>query len=242
MVAALFQTQTALAPAATNTALPTATSLPTSTALTTLLATPTTFVQQPVLVAASATPTGPTPTPLASSFGVGCYNMRVINNYTVPDSPLNPGQDFTQNWQVENNGTCEWLYVFDISYASGDKFGEATSIRLGKKIEPGKWTTFSVNMHAPNNSGTYKGSWRLTDGGGKQFGAVLIVNVTVGGPTKTPKPDTASTSAAKTVAAGIAQTQTAEAQETAQAGAIQTGVAGTATCAADPNDPVCKQP
>src|SRR5512142_744427 len=62
MVAAIFQTQTALAPAATNTALPTATSAPTSTALTTLLSSPTVFVQQPVYVAPTAT--GPTPTPL----------------------------------------------------------------------------------------------------------------------------------------------------------------------------------
>lgn len=218
MVAALFLTQTALAPTVTNTALPTATSLPTSTALTSLLATPTTFVQQPVFVAASATPTGPTSTPLASSFGVGCNNMRVINNYTVPDSPLNPGQDFTQYWQVENNGTCDWLYVYDISYASGDKFGETTSQRLGKKIEPGKWTTFSMVMHAPNKSGNYKAAWRLTDGGGTQFGAVLIVSITVGGPTKTPKPDTSAQ-----------QTETAAAQQTAVQDGVNTAIAQTQT-------------
>src|SRR5512138_2433340 len=96
MVAALFQTTTALAPTATNTALPTTTSAPTSTALTTLFSSPTVFVQQPVYIIASATPTGPTSTPLASSLGVGCKNLRLINSWTEPDSPLNPGQDFTQ--------------------------------------------------------------------------------------------------------------------------------------------------
>src|SRR5512140_215123 len=83
MVAALFQTQTALAPAATNTALPTATAFPSSTALTTLLS-PTVFVAQPVYIAPTATPTGPTSTPLASSLGVGCNNLRVINSWTDP--------------------------------------------------------------------------------------------------------------------------------------------------------------
>src|SRR6266542_2874258 len=107
LAAALFQTQTALAPAATITPQPTVTSLPTTTALG-LLTTPTTFVAQPIFIAASPTPTGTyyTATPLASSLGVGCNNLRVINSYTSPDGNLQPGQSFTQSWQVENNGTC----------------------------------------------------------------------------------------------------------------------------------------
>ncbi|MBN2114999.1 MAG: hypothetical protein JW730_00400 [Anaerolineales bacterium] len=193
MVAALFQTQTALAPAATNTAIPTATSVPSSTALT-ILTPATVFVQQPVYAVASATPTGPTPTPLASSLGVGCYNLRLINSWTEPDSPLLPDQKFTQKWQVENNGTCDWLYVYEVVFASGDKLGEATSVRIGKKIEPGKWTTFAVAMRAPKKSGTFTASWRMTDGAGTQFGAVLPVSIKVSAPTNTPKPTATNTS------------------------------------------------
>jgi hypothetical protein len=162
---------------------------------------------------------------------VGCNNLRLISSYTVPDSPLVPNQDFTQFWQVENTGTCDWMFVYAVQYASGQKFGEATSVRFGNKIEPKKWTTISVNMHAPDQSGTYKASWRLTDGN-TAFGAVLPVNVTVGGPTKTPKPDTAATSVAQTVAAGVAQTAAAAAQQTAVQGAINTAVAQTQTQAA----------
>lgn len=222
MVAAIFQTQTALAPAATNTALPTITSLPTSTAL--ALSTPTVGIQQPVFVAASPTPTGTyyTATPLASSLGVGCNNLRLIESFTSPAGPFLPGQDFTQSWQVENNGTCNWMYVYAWVFVSGDKLGEATSVRLSKLIEPGKWTTLSVTLHAPNKSGTYKSSWRLTDGAGTQFGAVLPVSITVGGPTNTPKPPTATPNLQ----------QTADAANTAVAGtanANATNVAGTAT-------------
>ena len=191
MVAALFQTQTALAPSATNTALPTVTPLPSSTAL--ALSTATTFIQQPVYIAASPTPTGPTPTPLASSLSVGCNNLRLINSYTDPEGPFIRGQRFVQYWQVENNGTCDWLYLYTLEFASGDKLGEGSSQRLGNKFPPGKWTTFSVVLHTPDNkSGTFKASWRLTDGAGKAFGAVLPVSITVGGPTNTPKPPTAT--------------------------------------------------
>ncbi len=223
MVAALFQTQTALAPSATNTALPTATALPTSTALTTLLSTPTTFIQQPVYIAATPTPTGTyyTATPLASSLAVGCNNLRLINSYTDPAGPFLPGQDFTQSWKVENNGTCDWMYVYSVVFASGDKLGEGSAVRLGNKIPPGKWTTLSVVLHAPNKSGTYKASWRLSDGAGTAFGAVLPVSITVNAPTKTP--DANATAAAQqtaaavlqqTIDAAVHQTQTAQASIT----------------------------
>ena len=227
LAAALFQTQTALAPVTTNTAIPTVTALATSTPLT--LSTPTTYVQQPVYVAATATPTGTfyTSTPLASSLGVGCKNLGLVESWTDPDTPL-AGQKFTQYWQVANTGTCDWLYGFNIQFASGDKLGDGGAVQLSKKYEPGKWTTFSVVLHAPNNSGTYKASWRMTDGS-TQFGAVLPVSITIGGATKTPKPDTASTSAAKTVAAGVAQTQAEADRLTAVQNAINTAVAGTET-------------
>lgn len=223
MVAAIFQTQTALAPSATNTALPTVTPLPTSTAL--ALSTPTVGIQQPVFVAASPTPTGTyyTATPLASSLGVGCNNLRLIESFTSPAGPFLPGQDFTQSWQVENNGTCDWMFVYSLAFASGEKMGSGSSVRLSKKIEPGKWTTLSVTLHAPSKAGTYKASWRFTDGGGTQFGAVLPVNITVGGPTNTPKPPTSTnTSPAPSATPDFAQTTiagtvAAHITETAQA-------------------------
>jgi hypothetical protein len=167
-----------------------------------------------VLVAASATPTGPTPTPLAASLASGCNNLRLIEAFTVPSGPLVAGQDFTQSWQVENNGTCEWLFVYSLEFASGDKLSEATSVRFSNKIPPGKWTTLSVNMHAPKKAGTYKASWRFTDGAGHAFGAVLPVSITVGGATNTPKPPTATPNIAETQIAG---TVAAHITETAQA-------------------------
>jgi hypothetical protein len=197
MAVAILQTQAALVPTATNTALPTATSLPTATAL--VLPSPTTFIQQPVLVVPTAT--GPTPTPLASSLASGCNNLGLIYGWTEPDSPLNPGQDFTQYWKVENTGTCDWMFVYAIVFASGTKLGEATSVRLDNKIPPDKWTTLAVNLHAPNKSGTYKASWRMSDGGGKTFGAVLPISITVGGPTKTPVPPTSTPDLPGTAAA-----------------------------------------
>ncbi len=181
MVVSVFQTQTASAPTATNTPLPTLTPLATSTAL--ALTAPTTAATQAffpnVTVIPAITGTFSTLTPSSSSLAVGCNNLRLISSYTVPEGPFAPGEDFTQYWQVENNGTCDWLYLYELVFVSGDKLGEATAIRFGNKIPPNKWTTLSVNLHAPKGTGTYKSTWQFSNGAGTKFGSTLPVSIKV---------------------------------------------------------------
>lgn len=235
MVAALFQTQTALAPAATNTPLPTVTSLPSPTALT--LPTTAAVATQPVVFFPSVTPTGTqyTATPNPSSLGVGCNNLQLRRSYTEPEGPFLPGQNFTQNWQVINNGTCDWLIRFQLVFVSGDKLGETTAVQFGKKNEPGGWTTLSVGLHAPDHNGTFKASWQMSTGSTK-FGAILPVSITVSSPTKTP--NAAETAAAQAATQAAAQQTAAAQQATALSAALtatsafNTAVAGTQTAAA----------
>jgi len=237
MVAALFETQTALAPAATNTALPTMTFLPTSTALALPLpaqSTPTVFVAQPVFLTPTPTGTFYTATPVSSSLAVGCNNLAVINTYTKPTGPFSPGQEFTQFWQVENNGTCDWVYLNHLVFVSGDQM-KGSPGRLSKVIPPGKWTTLSVDLDAPNKDGTHTASWRFSDAGGTPFGATLGVSIVV---KKNPDP-TSTPNAAQTQAAAVQQTVDAAAatagaaaQQTAVQSSINTAVAQTQTQAA----------
>lgn len=190
MAVSVFQTQTAVAPTATNTLAPTPTLLATNTAL--ALPSPlASATQGAVIFFASPTPTGTfyTATPVAGSLAVGCNNLRLISSYTEPEGPFKPGQSFTQYWQVENNGKCDWVYIYEWVYVSGDRMS-GSNRRLSKVIPPGKWTTLSVELEAPNSTGTRTASWRLTDGGGTAFGATLPVSIKVEKDpvTKTPKP------------------------------------------------------
>ncbi|HET9910461.1 MAG TPA: NBR1-Ig-like domain-containing protein, partial [Anaerolineales bacterium] len=235
MVAALFQTQTAIAPPATDTPLPTPTSLPTLASTPLVLPQTTTIATQAILFAATATPTGTfyTSTPLASSLAAGCLNLRLIKSWTEPAGQLKPGTEFTQFWQVENNGTCEWLFVFQLVHVSGDKMGGSPG-RFSNKIYPGKWTTLSVGLDAPNDNGKYNATWRFSDGGGKMFGASLPVSIEVKkNPDPTATPNVLQTAAAGTVAVQLtatAQQAAILAGQTAAAGATQTAqAAATAT-------------
>jgi Ig-like domain-containing protein len=189
LVASVFQTQTALAPTITDTAPPSVTSLPTSSLLvlpSAIASATQSFLGNPVI----PTPTGTyyTATPNPSTLASGCNNLALIQDVTIESGTiLEPGTKFTKTWQVANTGTCNWVYSYTLVFVSGERMGGSPD-RLGKVIEPGKWTQLSVVLHAPNASGTYTGSWRFSDGSGKMFGSTLGVSIVVKSPTKTPKP------------------------------------------------------
>ena len=192
MVVSLLQTQTALAPTATNTFIPTATATtgPTTTPLT--LPSPIASVTQGVIFFSSPTPTGTfyTATPNPSTLANGCNNLALIRDVTVPSGTvMKPGESFTKTWQVANTGTCDWLYVYYFVFVSGNDM-KPENVRLGDKVPPKEWRQVSINLEAPKQPGSYTGYWRLADGSGKPFGATLGVSIVVANPTKTPVPPT----------------------------------------------------
>lgn len=188
--AALFQTQTALAPTITNTSPPTVTPLPTSSPL--ALPSSIASATQAVFFYASPTITGTfyTTTPNPSTLSYGCNNLALVRDVTVESGTVMiPGTEFTKTWQVANTGTCDWLYLYELVFVSGDRMG-GNSRRLSTRVPPQEWRQLSVDLDAPNEPGTYTGYWRLSDGAGNMFGASLKVSIIVRSPTRTPVPPT----------------------------------------------------
>ncbi len=190
--ASLFQTQTALAPTITNTVPPTVTPLPTSSPL--ALPSSVTSATQVFFantVIPSVTGTFYTATPNPSTLSYGCNNLALVRDVTYPSgSIVQPSTTFIKTWQVSNTGTCDWLYLYELVFVSGDRMG-GNSRRLSDRVPPKEWRQLSVELDAPKEPGTYIGYWRLSDGAGHMFGATLTVSIVVKAPTKTPKPPTA---------------------------------------------------
>jgi hypothetical protein len=182
----IFQTQTAIVPPATETFTPTA--IPTNTAI--ALSTPTALpsATQPIIYntlvpsftpIVSPTGTQYTPTVNPTALAVGCNNLRLISDVTIPaGTVLTPRETFTKTWKVENNGTCDWVYLYHFVFVSGESMGGGPE-RLGKIIEPGKWTQISLGLEAPRDEGTYTGTWRFADQDGNVFGSNLTVSIVV---------------------------------------------------------------
>ena len=250
LAAALFQTQTAIAPTITNTSPPTVTPLATNTPL--ALPSPLSTSTQQVLVYSSPVPTGTfyTLTPSASSLAVGCSNMALVRDVSIPSGTvMTPGQTFTKTWQIANTGTCSWLYSYSLVFGSGERMsgnGYRLSSRINVPVPAGEWRQVSVDLEAPQQNGTYTGTWRLANGDGSVFGAPLGVSIVVKknpDPTNTPAAPTATPNLQQTADAAntalaaqqAAQTQTAAALTAISVGqtaiACQTAIAqGTPTC------------
>jgi hypothetical protein len=182
--AAIFQTQTALAPPATDTPTATQTSTITATPLPLPSTSPTATATQLILVAPSVifvAPTGTqyTLTPNPNSLGSGCNNLLFLDDVTVPSGTVfQPEEDFTKTWKVANTGTCDWVYRYHLVFAGGDQMGGEPPT-LGKVIPPGKWTQLSVGLQAPKDTGKYTGYWRFADQSGNAFGSTLSVSIEV---------------------------------------------------------------
>ena len=191
--AALTQTQAAQATLATQTSSPTATLTFTPVSLNSVTPQPTltqVFIVPQVFSTATPTGTQYTPTVNSSTLGSGCNNLRLISDVTIPDgTTLLPGQEFTKTWKVENNGTCDWVYLYRLVFVSGDRM-EGEPSGLGKVIGPGKWTQLSLGMRAPSKPGKYTGNWRFGNQSGSVFGSTLTVSIVVANPTNTPVPPT----------------------------------------------------
>ncbi len=228
IAASIFQTQTALAPTATETPTSTTTSTHTPVSAITLppLSTSTLgLISTQVVILGSPTPTGTqyTPTPNPSTLSYGCNNSALIRDVTIPaGTVLKPGEKFTKTWQIANTGTCNWVYLYHLVHVSGDRMGGSPP-NLGKVIEPQEWIQLSVEMRAPSDSGTYTGYWRFGDQSGNVFGATLGVSIVVTSPTKTPVPATVVPNTPNL-------TQTADAAAATSAAA--TAISDTATAAA----------
>jgi Ig-like domain from next to BRCA1 gene len=188
-VAGLTQTKAAQATLATQTPSPTLTVSPVS--LNTVTPSPTStqvsLLPLPtIFIAPTATGTQYTPTVNPSSLGTGCNNLLLIRDESIPaGTVMEPGQEFTKIWKVENSGTCDWVYLYRLVFISGDRMGGESS-GLGKVIAPGKWTQLSVGLKAPSEPGTYTGNWRFGNQSGSVFGSTLTVSIVVANPTSTP--------------------------------------------------------
>ena len=176
-------TETQAAKPATATATPSATATQTVTPVSLNSITPPPTSTQAFLLPAFTLPTVTgtqyTPTVNPSTLASGCNNLRLISDVTIPaGTTMAPGHNFTKTWKVENNGTCNWVFLYRLVFVSGERMGGEPS-GLGRVIEPGKWTQLSINLEAPSRPGTYTGNWRFGTQSGVVFGSTLTVSIVV---------------------------------------------------------------
>ena len=126
-----------------------------------------------------------TPTPTATPTISGsptvalCDNSIFPNDASVPDgSQMTAGQDFVKTWKVKNTGACSWSTGYQLIHAYGEKLG-GLATALTTEVLPNTEVEISINLKAPEKSGTYGSYWRLANNNGVPFGQVFTVVIAV---------------------------------------------------------------
>ncbi len=113
--------------------------------------------------------------------GPVCDNAIYLSDVTIPDgSAIDPGDEFTKTWRIQNTGTCEWTTSYAIAFVSGDKMDGQTTA-LTDSAEAGEAIDVSVKLAAPEKPGTYTGYWRMQNASGAYFGQLVYVQIKVPG-------------------------------------------------------------
>ena len=131
---------------------------------------------------------------MASADGYGCYygqNCYPYYGYTVPvytqpvvrecasfvadvtiadGTYVAPGTTFTKTWRIRNCGTTTWNTNYKLVFSSGTQMTNLSSVKLPYTVMPGQTVDISIQMTAPQGSGSYKSSWMLMNDKGSQFG------------------------------------------------------------------------
>jgi uncharacterized protein YkwD len=138
--------------------------------------TPASVTEAPVATETAGTPITDTPavtdtpaTPLTATPTVGtpiptnppdCTNSALfVTDVTIPDNTnMVGGTTFTKTWRISNNGTCVWGPTYTLSHYSDQRLGAPDSVPLGLTY-PGSTLDISVDLVAPNTTGTYRGNF-----------------------------------------------------------------------------------
>jgi uncharacterized protein YkwD len=131
----------------------------------------------------TATATAGTPIPTNPP---DCTNSALfVTDVTIPDNTnIAGGTTFTKTWRIGNNGTCVWGPTYTLSHYSDERLGAPDSVPLGLTY-PGQTLDISVDLTAPNATGTHRGNFVIKNPQGLIMKIAddsrlwVIINVTV---------------------------------------------------------------
>ncbi len=103
---------------------------------------------------------------------VPCNRLTFLKDVNYPDgTDLQPGEEFTKTWRLKNAGSCPWTPGYDLVFDRGDAMGGPAFVQLAAdEVGPGETVDVSVDLTAPDETGTYQGYWKLRSDTGEVFG------------------------------------------------------------------------
>lgn len=108
-------------------------------------------------------------------------NLHFITDLTVPDgTQVPPGSPVDKQWQVENNGTCNWDSTYRLKFIAGADLG-APLVQALYPARSGTQPTIRLTFTAPAEPGTYRSAWQAYSPQDEPFGDPIFVEIVVQG-------------------------------------------------------------
>ena len=144
---------------------------------------PTSFITvSPAIIPiqATGTPAISDPQRLEASATPACLdNLLFLADLTIPDgSQVPPGATLDKQWQVENNGTCNWDARYRLRLIAGPGLGTASEYALFP-ARAGNQATIWIHFTAPFEAGAYRSAWQAHSPENQPFGDPIFIEITV---------------------------------------------------------------
>jgi hypothetical protein len=112
-----------------------------------------------------------TVTPTFNSGSSSGDKAEFVLDVTIPDGAnMKPGENFIKTWRLKNVGTTTWLTAYSMVRVSNDKIKGPATVSLSRNVPPGDTVDVSVDLTAPDATGTYTSYWKLSNDRGQLFG------------------------------------------------------------------------
>lgn len=135
----------------------------------------------------SQIPTAPLPTRMVATISYVTPVPRCIDQFYftetedyIDGSVLQPGQKFVKEWEIMNNGSCDWTEGYSLRFISGDQMGAPEVVPL-PRVKVGERGKIIVAFYAPETPGSYRSSWKAFNRYNQSFGNTLFTEITVEG-------------------------------------------------------------
>jgi hypothetical protein len=137
----------------------------------------------PTLIPTAAPTSAFTPTAEGGTDQQDCVNNLIFtNDLTVPDGTLfAPGARIDKQWQVENNGTCNWDERYSLRLVAGDALGADKEQALFP-ARAGSQAVVRMEFNAPSELGTHRSAWQAFGPDGRPFGDAFYLEIMVANP------------------------------------------------------------
>lgn len=120
------------------------------------------------------------PTSSKNNQPANCTNQLTYEkDLTLPDGTfVDPGTSLDKQWQVKNEGTCNWDETYSLKLINGDAMG-ASDPQAIMPARGGTEAVIRIVFTAPTEPGKYTSTWQAYGPDGQPFGDYISILINV---------------------------------------------------------------